>query len=79
MCSISSANAFAAVLGCGSVAMWDAADSGGDSSSVTDKLRNVQQIQSSDRAFAAILGDGSIVRWGDAALAAVTVVPCQIN
>ena len=33
---------------------------------VQDRLKNVQQIQSSHRAFAAILGNGSVVTWGDA-------------
>ena len=32
---------------------------------VQDRLKNVQQIQSSHRAFAAILANGSVVTWGD--------------
>ena len=32
-----------------------------------DLLKNVQQIQASDRAFAAIRADGSVVTWGSAA------------
>ena len=38
---------------------------GGDSSSVQDQLKNVQQIQTNACAFAAILGDGCVVTWGD--------------
>ena len=45
---------------------WGDAKYGGDSSSVQDRLNNVQLIQSAGSAFAAILGDGSIVTWGDA-------------
>ena len=33
---------------------------------VQQQLRNVQQIQASNRAFAAILVDGSVVTWGQA-------------
>ena len=43
---------------------WGDARYGGDSSTVQDKLKNVQQVQASDSAFAAILGDGSLVTWG---------------
>ena len=56
--------AFAAILGDGSVVSWGAA--GGNSSAVQDQLKNVQQIPATDGAFAAILEDGSIVTWGDA-------------
>ncbi|OLP90809.1 hypothetical protein AK812_SmicGene27585 [Symbiodinium microadriaticum] len=56
--------AFAAILGDGSVVTWGRPDCGGDSSSVQDQLKNVQQIQATARAFAAILGDGSVVTWG---------------
>ena len=52
---------FVAILGDGSVVTWGPVDWGGYSSAVQDRLRNVQQIQASDRAFAAILGDGSVV------------------
>ena len=45
---------------------WGRADFGGDSSSVQDELRDVQQIQAAYGAFAAILSDGSVVTWGDA-------------
>ena len=58
--------AFAAILGDGSVATWGDARKGGDSSAVRDQLKNVQQIQATDRAFAAILGDGSVLAWGQA-------------
>eukprot|EP00439_Symbiodinium_sp_Y106_P032110 s577_g3.t2 len=53
--------AFAAILGDGSVVSW-----GGNSSAVQDQLKNVQQIQATKQAFAAILGDGSVVTWGNA-------------
>ena len=61
-------DAFAAVLGDGTVVSWGHAAYGGDSSAVRDQLRDVQQIQASDGAFAAILGDGSVVTWGRADL-----------
>ena len=56
-------NAFAAILGDGSVVTWGNPVNGGDSSVVQD-LKNVQQIQASAHSFAAILGDGSVVTWG---------------
>ena len=61
-----SGEAFAAVLGDGSVVTWGHAHFGGDSSAEQDELQNVQQMQASDGAFAAILGDGSVVTWGHA-------------
>ena len=57
--------AFAAILSDGSVVTWGDPESGGDSFQVQEQLRDVQQIQSTDRAFAAILSDGSVVTWGD--------------
>ena len=42
---------FAAILGDGSVVTWGCAGSGGDSSSVEDQLKNVQQIQASRNAM----------------------------
>ena len=51
-------------LGGDSVAAWGNRDSGGDSSSVQDQLKNVQQVQATYSAFAAILADGSVVTWG---------------
>ncbi|CAE7943562.1 ADS3 [Symbiodinium sp. KB8] len=57
---------FAALLSDGSVVTWGHADDGGDSSSVKDQLRTVQQIQSTNRAFAAILADGAVATWGHA-------------
>ena len=56
------AKCFAAILGDESVVTWGDAHSGGDSSSVQDQLKNMQQIEG---AFAAILGDGSFVTWGN--------------
>ena len=49
----------------GSVVTWGDPLDGGDSSAVQDLLRNVQQVQATDRAFAAILADGSVVTWGN--------------
>ena len=43
---------------------WGDAEYGGDSSTVRDQLRGVQQIQATGQAFAAILEDGSVVTWG---------------
>ena len=45
---------------------WGHADYGGDSSTVQDQLKTVQQIQANAVAFAAILEDGSVVTWGEA-------------
>ena len=45
---------------------WGDADSGGDSSSVQEQLKNVQQIQATSGAFAAVLSDGTVVTWGHA-------------
>ena len=59
-------SAFAALLGDGSVVAWGDDYNGGDSSAVQEQLRDVQQIQTSEKAFAAILGDGSVVTWGKA-------------
>ena len=58
--------ALAAILGDGSVVTWGGASKGGHSSAVRDQLKNVQQIQATDREFAVILGDGSVMTWGDA-------------
>eukprot|EP00434_Breviolum_minutum_P003890 symbB.v1.2.003418.t2/scaffold183.1/size281544/2 len=43
---------------------WGTPGSGGDSSTVQDQLKGVQQIQATNQAFAAILADGSVVTWG---------------
>ena len=62
-------DAFAAILGDGSVVTWGHVGLGGESSAVQDQLKNVQQIQETGTgAFAAILGDGSVVTWGVAKL-----------
>ena len=42
---VGNTKSFAAILGDGSVATWGSAERGGDSSSVQDRLKNVQQIQ----------------------------------
>ena len=39
--------------------------SGGDSSSVQDNLKNVQQICGTSAAFAAVLVDETVVTWGN--------------
>ena len=58
-------DAFAAMLGDGSVVTWGNAENGGDSSAAQGQLKNVQQVQASaGGAFAAILGNGSVVTWG---------------
>ena len=67
MCSRSAGwGAFAAILDDGSVVTWGHAAFGADSSAVQSQLKNVQQIQASQRAFACILSDGSVVTWGHA-------------
>ena len=48
------------------IVTWGNPDAGGDSSTVRDQLRGVQQIKATDHAFAAVLADGSVVTWGDA-------------
>ena len=58
--------AFAALRGNGSVITWGDASSGGDSSSVSSSLVNVQSIYSTAYAFAALTGNGSVVTWGRA-------------
>ena len=67
MCSRSAGwGAFAAILDDRSVVTCGHAAFGADSSAVQSQLKNVQQIQASQRAFAAILSDGSVVTWGHA-------------
>ena len=60
-------DAFATILGDGSVVTWGGVSCGGDTDTdaVQDQLKAVQQIQASRAAFAAILTDGSVVTWGD--------------
>jgi len=55
---------FAAIAADGSVVTWGNEDAGGDSSTVRDQLRGVQQIRATFNAFAAVLADGSVVTWG---------------
>ena len=57
--------ALSTILGDGSVATWGTKDYGGDSRTVQDQLKGLQQIQATAQAFAAILSDGSVVTWGD--------------
>ena len=51
--------AFAAVLENRTVVTWGDPKCGGDSSSVQDRLRNVQHVHTTESAFAAILDNGS--------------------
>ena len=59
------AGAFAAILEDGSVVTWGQPACGGNSSAVSDQLRNVQQVQATCAAFAALLADGSVATWGN--------------
>ena len=52
-------------VGGGRVVRWGKAHSGGDSSSVQDNLKNVQQICGTSAAFAAVLVDETVVTWGN--------------
>ena len=56
--------AFAAILADGSLVTWGNPNSGGDSSAVQDRIRNVQKVLATVGAFAAILADRSVVTWG---------------
>ena len=56
--------AFAAILGDGSVITWRHRGHG-IPSEAQDQLRNVQQIQCTDYAFSAIRADGSALTWGN--------------
>ena len=40
---------------------WGNTGYGADSSAIQEQLKNMQQIQASNRAVAAILGDGSVI------------------
>ena len=72
-------NAFALWChGDSAIVTWGHADRGGDSSSVQDQLRGVQQTQATVHAFAAILADGSVVTWVMQRLA-VTVRQFEIS
>ena len=50
--------------GGGRVITWGCPYSGGDSSAVQERLRNVRDVQSTGFAFAATLENGSVVAWG---------------
>ena len=56
--------AFTAMLADGSLVTWGNPDSGGDSSAVQHRIRNVQKVLATVGAFAAILADRSVVAWG---------------
>ena len=58
--------AFATILGDGSVVTWGTPECGCNSRAVQDQLKNVQQIQASGTAFAAIDGDGQQCLAGSA-------------
>jgi VCBS repeat-containing protein len=57
--------AFAAITTDGTVITWGNSDKGGDSSSVTSDLTDVEHISSNSSSFAALKTDGSVVTWGD--------------
>lgn len=57
-CLAATAGAFALWCRGGGVLTWGDAYTGGDSSSVQDQLRGVQEVVASKGAFAAILVDG---------------------
>lgn len=52
-------------LGGHKIVTWGYPLSGGDSSKVQAKLKNVQQIKATNCAFAAIVAGGSVVTWGN--------------
>ena len=56
---------FAVVCGDGSVVTAGHGPSGGDSTAVQHRLRDVRSSQATEGSFAAILGDGSVLTWGD--------------
>ena len=59
------ASAFALwCCGCDKIVTWGSAYHGGDSSRVQEKLKGVQQVQTTWNAFAAILSDGSVCYVG---------------
>ena len=62
----STAKAFAALMGDGSVITWGQVDKGGDNSASQALLREkVNQIFSTAGAFAALRDDALVVTWGD--------------
>ena len=58
-------NAFAAVLGDGTVITWGSRGDGGSSSAVQSKLKNIRSICSTEYAFAATTNSGTVITWGD--------------
>ncbi|CAK9002900.1 Probable E3 ubiquitin-protein ligase HERC2 (HECT domain and RCC1-like domain-containing protein 2) (HECT-type E3 ubiquitin transferase HERC2) [Durusdinium trenchii] len=57
-------DAFAAIRSDGRVVTWGWAESGGDSSRVEGRLREVQELQATSGAFCALRADGRVVTWG---------------
>ncbi|MFJ4376570.1 RCC1 domain-containing protein [Pseudomonas japonica] len=55
--------AFAALCSDGSVVAWGG--SGGDTSKVSSKLKDVRAIYAGNAAFTALTSDGRVVTWGD--------------
>ena len=49
----------------GTVVSWGDPDNGGDSSTVSDKLFDVETIYANDGAFVALRKDGTAISWGD--------------
>ncbi|CAE7863351.1 unnamed protein product [Symbiodinium microadriaticum] len=56
--------AFAAIRSDGSVTTWGEASFGGDSQMVSERLKDVIQIEATGGAFAALTEDGDVVTWG---------------
>jgi len=62
----STVNAFAALLGNGTVVAWGNEDNGGKiSDAIQNQLVNVNTIFSAHYAFSALLDNGTVVAWGD--------------
>ena len=55
--------AFAALRRDGAAVTWGQDGSGGDSSAVSDQLKNVTLVSAAYGAFAAITGNASVVCW----------------
>ena len=63
--------AFALIRSNGTVRTWGDEAFGGDSSTVQEKLTNVEDICATCGAFAAMRADGSVVCWGNISLDAI--------
>ncbi|OLP96212.1 Caroteno-chlorophyll a-c-binding protein [Symbiodinium microadriaticum] len=63
--------AFALIRSNGTVRTWGDEAFGGDSSTVQEKLTNVEDVCATCGAFAALRADGSVVCWGNISLDAI--------